>query len=265
MPAPLQHRLVFLCGLHKSGTSPFFRLLSSHPQISGFSDTGVPEDEGQHLQSVFPPAKAYGGPGRFGFASEAHLTETSDLATSANANKLFGEWSKYWDLSRPFLLEKSPPSLIRTRFFQAMFPNSSFIVITRHPVAVSLATRKWCDSSLRSLMEHWLRCHDLFAEDRKHLQRVLVLRYEDIIRSTQSQLDHVCNFIGVVPHSPPLLNPSGNENYFAAWRNLSSDRRTYEECRQVTAQYEMKARQYGYSLADCAASLPAPAFGNRGL
>ncbi len=95
-----RYKFIFLCGLHRSGTSPLFRILREHPQISGFFNTGVPEDEGQHLQTVFPAAKVYEGPGRFGFAREAHLTDESGLVMAENRQKLFAEWSKYWD-ARP--------------------------------------------------------------------------------------------------------------------------------------------------------------------
>jgi hypothetical protein len=46
-------RLVFIGGLHRSGTSIVHRCLSDHPDVSGFQSTGVWEDEGQHLQSVY--------------------------------------------------------------------------------------------------------------------------------------------------------------------------------------------------------------------
>lgn len=137
---PSEHQFVFLCGLHRSGTSPLFRLMRGHPDISGFANTGVQEDEGQHLQTIFPPALAFGGPGRFGFAGDAHLTETSALVTPENRARLLREWFRYWDVERRCLLEKSPPNLIRTRFLQAMFPNSYFLTITRHPVVVALAS-----------------------------------------------------------------------------------------------------------------------------
>ena len=55
--APLvsDYRYVFVTGLHRSGTSLLARCIAQHPQVSGFSGTGVPEDEGQLLQSVYPP------------------------------------------------------------------------------------------------------------------------------------------------------------------------------------------------------------------
>ena len=76
---------VFIGGLHRSGTSILHRLLCEHPDTSGFEDTGVPEDEGQHLQSVFEPAYIHGGPGEFAFHAEAHLTEKSSLVSAAHS------------------------------------------------------------------------------------------------------------------------------------------------------------------------------------
>src|SRR5215472_9779809 len=143
------HHFVFCCGLHRSGTTLLFRMLREHPKVSGFANNKdanewlALEDEGQFLQSVYPPGIVYGGPGRFAFYSEAHLTEESGLLTPENKAKLAGEWFPYWDLSREYLLEKSPPNLVMSRFLQSAFPNSWFVVIERHPVAVALATEKW--------------------------------------------------------------------------------------------------------------------------
>ncbi len=62
---------VFVGGLHRSGTSLVSRAIASHPEVSAFADTGVPEDESQHLQSVFPPAIRYGAPGNFSWLLRA--------------------------------------------------------------------------------------------------------------------------------------------------------------------------------------------------
>jgi hypothetical protein len=246
-----QHKFIFLCGLHRSGTSPLFRILREHPEISGFRDTGVPEDEGQHLQTVFPPGKSYGGPGQFGFDQAAHLTEESQLITSGNREKLFQEWSRYWDLRKTFLLEKSPPNLIRTRFLQAMFPRSSFIVILRHPVAASLATSKWTSSSLESLIRHWLHCHRLFESDRRHLQSVYVLKYEDLIGSTENRLKEIFEFLGLPSRTSRALNPAGNDPYFQNWHGLQDNSRGRDLAREISSKYERELRVYGYSFSEC--------------
>ena len=70
-------RYVFICGLHRSGTSLLGRNIARMENCTGFKDTGVIEDEGQFLQDVYPNGHDYGGAGRFGFDSRAHLTETS--------------------------------------------------------------------------------------------------------------------------------------------------------------------------------------------
>jgi len=251
MHKPDPYKFVFLCGLHRSGTSPLFRILREHPEISGFRNTGVPEDEGQHLQTVLPAAKTYGGPGRFGFSEEAHLTEKSALVSPKSRQILFGEWSKYWDLSKPFLMEKSPPNLIRTRFLQAIFPGSYFVVISRHPIAVSLATSKWTPSSLESLIEHWLHCHRVFELDRPFLRNVRVIRYEDLIRNTEIELKKIYSFLGLAPHSSSPLNPAGNEQYFSDWRQLSAEPSGRTLFHEIVAKHEEKVRRYGYSLMDC--------------
>jgi hypothetical protein len=254
MNKPDHYKFVFLCGLHKSGTSPLFRILREHPEISGFRKTSAPEDEGQHLQTVFPAGNVYGGPGRFGFSKEAHLTEESALITLERRQKLFEEWSKYWDLTKPCLLEKSPPNLIRTRFLQALFPDSYFIVISRHPIAVSFSTAKWDSSGLESLMKHWLHCHRLFELDRPHLRRVSVIKYEDLIRATETKLEEIYGFLGLARHPGLPLNAAGNDRYFSEWMKLSQETRGRTLFREIVAKYEQKVRPYGYSLVDCSST-----------
>ncbi len=256
MNKPREYKFVFICGLHRSGTSPLFRILREHPEISGFDNTGVPEDEGQHLQSVFPPAKIYGGPGCFGFKPEAHLTEQSELITAENRQKLFEEWSRYWDLTRPYLLEKSPPNLIRTRFLQAFFPDSYFIVISRHPVAVSLSTSKWANIGLELLIEHWLHCHRVFRQDRQHVRHLLVIRYEDLIQASETTLGEVYRFLGLTPRFSAELNPARNEPYFSDWKKLSDESDSHPVFCHIVEKYEQEVQLYGYSLRDLRKSSP---------
>ena len=248
-----QHRLVFVCGLHRSGTTLLARILGGHPEISGFADTGAPEDEGQHLQGVYPPAKVYGGPGRFGLDERAHLTEASPLVGEGSRERLLAAWSPHWDLSRPLLVEKSPPNLLKTRFLQALFPEASFVVLARHPIAVSLATAKWRQTRRYDrLVEHWLHCHELFEADRPHLERVHVLLYEDLVRDPGAALAGVLGFLGLEGEPPPAdLDPGSNRRYFERWRALAKSGlfwRAYFPL--LTARYERRTRRFGYSLRD---------------
>ena len=242
------HRFVFLAGLHRSGTTLLARLLAAHPQVSGFSGTGVDADEGQHLQSVYPAAKVWGGPGRFGFAPEAHFTE--EEASEEKARTLFEEWSPHWDLSRPVLLEKSPPNLLKTRFLQALFPGSAFVVITRHPIPVSIPTARWRGTRRYDRMfEHWLRCHTLFKADREHLDRVHVLTYERLVRDPAGVLRGIFEFLEVdpIPPSEPVEG-GANEKYFRQWREMKRDPRMRVFLDLTELRYERRVRPWGYSL-----------------
>jgi hypothetical protein len=210
---------LFIVGLHRSGTSLLHAMLADHPAISGFHDTGAVEDEGQFLQSVYPPGREFGGPGRFGLDRHSHMDETHPLCTPDGAERLWRDWSRYWDTRRPCLMEKSPPNVVRTRFLQAMFPRSAFVIILRHPIAVSYATLKWCPTTIPSLVEHWLACHERLLADLPHLDRAYVLHYCDLVQRPQETIDRVLEFLGLDP--VPIrqeVDANVNAAYFDRWR-----------------------------------------------
>jgi hypothetical protein len=260
-------RLVFVGGLHRSGTTPLARWLAQSPLISGLSGTGVPEDEGQHLQDVLPAAIQHGGPGRFAFARAMHETEISPRASRALAIQISRAWGPYWDLERPLLLEKSPPNLLRTRLLQALFPRAAFVIVVRHPVAVSLATEKWIGAPQRwvaapSLLRHWLRAHELFLADAARLERVLVVRYEQLAAEPARVLAHVGDFLGLPasPPRPPDARGGVDERYFQAWRSPWPPLRRLLGASAALA-LERRVARFGYSLRDPRARpAPAPAF-----
>jgi hypothetical protein len=244
------HRLVFLAGLHRSGTTLLARLLAAHPQVSGFSGTGVPADEGQHLQTVYPAAKRQGGPGRFAFAPDSHLTEESPLVSEENARRLWEEWSPHWDLTRPVLVEKSPPNLLKTLFLQALFPGSSFVVVLRHPIPVALATAKFRHTRrYHVLLEHWLQAHELFEADRPRLAHVHVIRYEELTREPEAVLRGIYEFLGLEPVPPAEpVEAGGDERYFEQWRRLKRRPLMRAYLDLAALRYERATRRFGYSL-----------------
>ncbi len=243
------YKFIFIGGLHRSGTSLVFKCLREHPQISGFKNTRAFEDEGQHLQSVYYPAIKYGGAGKFGFNRASFLDENSELATVANAEKLFHQWEKYWDIQKPCLLEKSPPNLVRTRFLQKLFPNSFFIIIFRHPIAVSYATRKWCKNPLHSLVEHWLKCYEKFDSDKENLKNILAIKYEDFVANPQVILNQIYSFINL--ESFPLnleVSSQVNDKYFSRWHQWKTNKIINLYASYIESRFEQRVNKFGYSL-----------------
>jgi hypothetical protein len=243
-------RHLFIGGLHRSGTSLLHRLLRAHPQISGFIDTGTPEDEGQHLQSVFPVGMAFGGPGRFGFDPRAYMDENHPLATRENAATLAAEWRRHWDMTKPVLVEKTPLNLVRMRFLQALFPDARFIVILRHPVVVAFATWKFTGLPIPHLIEHNLRVYERALADMLALRHMHVLHYELLVAEPQRTLDRIWQFAGV-GDSPVIEVPDQGSNavYFAQWQSERANIAAAEGPRWLDG-VEARCRAIGYTLKD---------------
>ena len=217
------NRLLFIGGLHRSGTTVLARLLDDHPQISGLHGTGVPMDEGEHVQSVYPDCWEFGGVGRFGHAPELHMTEESPLVSDDSRERLLAEWSLWWDLNRRVLVEKSPPNLLKMRFLQALFPQARFVLITRHPVAVVGATLKWRTRYVREiephrLVRHWLHCHRLAFEDAPHVRALHVMRYEHLAADPAGELVRLSHFLELdEPLTPGRFEGGHSTTYFDRW------------------------------------------------
>lgn len=245
----MTRRTVFVGGLHGSGTSLVHRWLRSHPDISGFVGTGVPEDEGQHLQQVLPTARSLGGLGRFGFSVGAHLTEESDFAGSELASGVLSCWEPHWDPAAAHRVEKSPPNLLRFRLLQDWFSDALCVAVVRHPLAVAESTRRKRRRNrlmpLQGLVEHWLHCHEKFAEDRPHINELVELRYEDLVAAPESGLDAVFGALGLdsVPAPEAVVDRRNDEHGLRWQRRLSRPPRP----RRLLA-LESRVSAWGYSI-----------------
>lgn len=238
---------IFVCGLHRSGTSVLHRAIRGHPDISGIDGTKAPEDEGQHLQSVYLPGGKFGGPGAFAFNPGCHMTEDDDLISEESRRQLLADWGRYLDYEKRYVLEKSPPNIVRSRFLQAMFPGSCFIFLVRHPIPVTLATVKWYrdKGSQEQLFRHWFKAHQVMLEDLPHIRRRLVLRYEDLMASPDRNLKRICDFLDLQPNLPSEQFEDQNTQYFKSWenRNLAAQfaKGLDGDCRTLL-------RKFGYRL-----------------
>jgi hypothetical protein len=255
-----RHLLAFVTGLHRSGTTLLASSLGQHPDVSGLSGTGAKQDEGQHLQDVVPPARVFGGAGRFALDPRAHLTEDSPLASPENAERLFGQWAPYWDLGRSVLVEKSPPTIVRTRFFQALFPDARFVVSVRHPAVAVLSTRKWRRGvGLATLVEHWLAAHETLLADLSHVRAAHVVKYEHLVAQPEATLGKVGAFLGLSSPVPAdAVRADRSDVYVEAWGRLARSRLPWRraEHRALLAAYEDRVRRFGYSLGDLTVAEP---------
>ena len=184
-------RYIFVGGLHRSGTSLIARAIAAHPLIDAITGSPAPEDEGVYLQGAIPHTARDGQPGTFASDPTQHFTEISRFNTLDTLRYLEAQWDRYYNCNLPWRVEKSPVNLLRSRLYQQLFPSSVFVFVVRHPVAVSMATLKWSDSTLIELMAHWQTAHALLLDDLSFLHRWIIVRYEDFVRDPHTQLERV--------------------------------------------------------------------------
>lgn len=244
------HDFVFVGGLHRSGTSLIADMISRSPGASRLEGTDVPEDEGQHLQEVFPRAISHGGAGRFAFSAMMRLDESSPLCTPESAQSLLDSWSPYWNLERRVLVEKSPPNLLKGPFLQKLFPRSAFVMVMRHPIAVAEATRKWARTvSKTELIRHWVTAYEIMAEDLPKLHRAVVVRYEDLVERPERELERILLMVGLPP-APAAEAVQGqiNQKYYRAW--LSGGILSRRDRDRAARQLGKRVERFGYGLSE---------------
>lgn len=130
------HTFVLLGGCTNSGTGLVRILLSKHPNIS------VLPKEGPKLTILLPDDDRCNLPRRlFGLYPETYRLTEKDLP-KFDFNKIFKDWSAYWDLNKPVLFEKCPANATRMRLLRAAFPHALFIGLIRNPYAVCEGIRR---------------------------------------------------------------------------------------------------------------------------
>lgn len=252
------HDIVFVGGLHRSGTSLIADMISRSPGASRLEGTGVPEDEGQHLQRVFPRAVLHGGAGRFAFSAVMRLDESSPLCTPESAQSLLDSWRPYWDLESRVLVEKSPPNLLKGPFLQGLFPRSAFVMVMRHPIAVAEATRKWArTASNTDLIRHWVTAYEIMAEDLPKLRRAVVVRYEDLVEHPDRELARILRLVGL-PAAPVAEAVHGqiNQKYYGAW--LSGGALSRWDRDRAARRLGRRVERFGYGLSEPYVRGPLP-------
>ena len=208
----------FICGLHRSGTTLLENLVHAACDVTVLRAT-VPENEGQHLQDVYPLAQRHGGPGRFAFAPEMHPDPVTDPIASAHRERLLACWTPWMVGEGSVFLEKSPPNVTKIPWLRSVFPGAQFIVLTRDPRAVAMATARWSRTSLEELIFHW---HVAYASARISFgPDCHLVRYEELCADPERVLGELVDKLQLLRRKQPLALPRRFEIYDANAKYLS--------------------------------------------
>lgn len=205
--------MLFVVGSHRSGTSLLARELGKVTGFAGIEKNIVPENEGQHHQSVLKNAAYYGGPGRF--CSEILDIERDLKLSSSETIQLVSQLSACYEIGADRYIEKSPVNLCRIALLRRVFPNAKFLHITRHPIATSLATKKWANEPVLKIIQDWFLGNGYAKsfEGNGYYHRV---RYEDL--SDNTKMAELCSWLGLERPMKLTSFASTNEKYFSIWR-----------------------------------------------
>jgi len=98
-------------------------------------------------------------------------------------------------------MDKSPPNIVRMRFFQAIFSPfpTYFVVVVRHPFDVlRLSDEKPIDEMV-ALLKNWVACYERARDDSKQLHNVLWLKFEELVSAPRNTIQSTFRFLGLPP------------------------------------------------------------------
>lgn len=170
MPAP---SYIFVLCPPFAGSTILWKLVCTSPQVSAF------ETEGQFLPGV----------------RELMRVTPWRARRLLPWEEIKAEWHRHWDENKPFLLEKSPPNLVRARQIAGHFDPAYFLIMARDPYAhcESLMRRSGLDA--RDAATFSLRLLTAQADNAAHLPRSLTLTYEELIDHTAQACAKIQGFL----------------------------------------------------------------------
>lgn len=89
-------------------------------------------------------------------------------------------WMRYWDVSKPILLEKSPPNLAYAEQIERVFHPSYFLCLVRNPYAHCEGLMRRTGFTAERAAEFALECLSLQKQNLESLENTHLVRYEDL-------------------------------------------------------------------------------------
>jgi hypothetical protein len=248
-------RWIFVLGCYNSATTLLASILEKHPLIGGLVN------EGAFHTDVLPYPEQYGWPRMWcRCLDRIRITEFDSRARAARIKK---QWSLLFPKDMPNLVEKSISNLTRTRFLQENFRPAYFIYIVRNGYVVSKgiqrkANYKRWNSAYRKkgypielCAEQWVASDEMMTKDKRNLERVFEVRYEDFVENSEEVLKNITDFLGISPMPAMMLQRQWaihDMNSSIVNMNPSSLKRlTREDFEKIESVAEKTLKKYEYT------------------
>ena len=104
-------------------------------------------------------------------------------------------WMKYWDQTKPILLEKSTPNIIRVQSIKKTFQNSYFICIVRNPYAQVEGIMRRNNASAEYAANFSIKCLEYQKYNIEKEKNLIFFNYEDLCDNTKQVASKIINFL----------------------------------------------------------------------
>lgn len=271
---------IFLFSLPRSGSTLLQRMIASHPDVATSAEPWIllpALDVLQHSGQTFST---------YGHAMAVQAIQ--DFTTCANLN-LEGEikalilrlYARAATNGEHYFLDKTPRYHMISSEITSMFHQSKPIVLVRHPLAVvasileTWADRKWYLYGYK--VDLYQGVEGLEATCKKYKDRVLLVRYEDVLLNTDETMQAIFKHIGLednaqswsdfskVKISGHMKDPTGIEKYkrvssepLEKWKAVFSNRyRIAWAHRYLDWLGQERLAMFGYDIDEIRAELDA--------
>ena len=182
------HRWIFLVGCNNSGTTLIHDVLAATGKFSFMPH------EGQRYTSVLQRAKKRGYQRVWSeYVGELQL---EDCHPTNGVPRLLFDWlGELASPLKPMILEKTTANAVRMRWLQRAFPGAAFIGIVRNGYAVVEGIKRKGGKSVARGARHWRQVNEMMLNDAKHVNKFLLVRYEDFVAAPRETLFRITEFL----------------------------------------------------------------------
>ena len=249
-------RWIFIIGCYNSGTTLLDQILATHPQISGLPDEGV------MLSSELVRPEDFGWR-RMWSECEAEM-KLSSRNQNKNASTVKKQWSHFFDLEKPYLLEKSISNTCRIPFLNSDFQPAFFIHIVRNGYAVAEGIQRKAkimeNNPLFSLgrypieicAKQWVRSLEVVEQQKNYLNNFLEIKYEDLTDDPEAVVNQITGFLSIQKMDPEYFSNSfeihEKKSRIANMNQSSFQRLLPEEIKAINEVSRDFLIKYGYKV-----------------
>lgn len=195
------HQWIFIIGCYNSGTTLLDQILSAHNKISGLPDEGV------MLTDQLPRPEDFNWR-RMWWKCEEEIEEYS-LKNKMSAKTIKNHWSHFYDLNKPYLVEKSISNTYRLPFFNKNFQPAFFVHIVRNGYAVAEGIRRKVkimeknplygqkEYPIEYCAVQWMKSLQKVEEEKSGLSNYLEIKYEDLTANPGKVVNQIYDFVGL--------------------------------------------------------------------